>query len=491
MQADSTLARPTTRRGERTARSAVGWPAAIGGLVLLDALAILAAFALAYLIRFRTDLPIFREGTDDLDFYATVVVWALPAWLAIFAASRLYERRILFSGYREYARVGSACSAGALAIIVISFFYDTPNIARAWLLLVWVSSIALVWTARFAARRIVRRARAAGHLLTPTLIVGTDGEGHALAAQLRADPSSGVALIGFVEGSVPLGAEDVDGRPVLGGLADLEQIVSAYGVDQIVMANGALARDDMLELYRRFAHRADVELRMSSGLFEILATGVRVQHAGSVPLLSVDRVRITGVDAALKAILDYTLALSALVVLSPALVAIAIAVKIDTGGPIVYRRRVVGRSGRPFDAFKFCTMIADRRAAKVEPPFPDRRRADKTRTDPRVTRCGKFLRQTSLDELPQLWNVLRGEMSLIGPRMVAADEIGRYGKWQLNLLTVKPGITGPWQVRGRSDIPYEERVRLSTEYIRNYSIWLDLQILLQTIPVVLRARGAY
>ena len=136
-------------------------------------------------------------------------------------------------------------------------------------------------------------------------------------------------------------------------------------------------------------------------------------------------------------------------------------------------------------------MLPERRQVTLPTTFPDRRRTEKPRDDPRVTRVGKLLRRTSLDELPQLVNVLRGEMSLIGPRMVSPDEIELYGKMQLNLMTVKPGITGPWQVRGRADIKYAERVRLSTEYIRNYSIWLDLQILLQTVPVVLKGKGAY
>jgi exopolysaccharide biosynthesis polyprenyl glycosylphosphotransferase len=328
-------------------------------------------------------------------------------------------------------------------------------------------------------------------LITRALVIGTNGEGAALAEQLVGNPGGGVGVVGFVEGSAPASTSLVSGLPVVGKLADLEQLIPAYKVELIVIATGALARDDMLDLYGQFAHREDVELRMSSGLFEILATGVRIQHAGAVPLMTIDRVRITGVDAVLKSLLDYTIALTLVIVLLPVLLLLAIGVKLDSGGPVIYRRRVMGRSGKPFDAFKLCTMIPDRRKAQLATTFPDRRLVDKSSGDPRVTRFGRFLRRSSLDELPQLINVLRGEMSLIGPRMVSPDEIERYGKWQLNLLTVKPGITGPWQVRGRSDIPYEERVRLSTEYIRNYTIWLDLEILLQTAPAILKGRGAY
>jgi len=473
------------------ARYSIGWPIVIAAMVLLDSVALLAAFAIAYVIRFRLMLPLFRDGSDAVDFYTSVVGWALPLWLVLFACWRLYDRRALFSGYSEYARAGSACSAGALAIVLISFLYDMPNIARAWLLLVWVGSIGLVWTMRFLVRRIVDWLRTQGHLLTPTLIVGTNGEAISLAEQLVRDPSSGVRVLGMVAGSSPARATHLFGVPIVGALSDLEDLVSERRVEQIVIATGALARKDVLKLYERFAHREDVELRMSSGLFEVLTTSVRVQHAGPVPLMALDRVRITGVDAALKALFDYVIAVTLLLLLSPLLLLLAAVVMLDAGSPVIYRRRVVGRSGRPFDAFKFRTMIADRRHHLLPTTFPDRRQIDKSRVDPRITRVGRFLRRSSLDELPQLFNVLRGEMSLIGPRMVSPDEIDRYGKWQLNLLTVKPGITGPWQVRGRSDIEYDDRVRLSTDYIRNYSIWLDLQILLQTVPVVLKGKGAY
>lgn len=212
-----------------------------------------------------------------------------------------------------------------------------------------------------------------------------------------------------------------------------------------------------------------------------------------MPLMTPQRVRITEVDAFMKMSLDYVGAAIGLLVLSPILLGIAVLVKLDSPGPIFHRRRVLGRGGKPFDAFKFRTMVVN--ADEVLRNDPDLYEAFihgyKLKVDPRVTRIGRALRRTSLDELPQLINVLRGEMSLVGPRMISPDEATRYGKWQLNLLTVKPGITGPWQVQGRSEIPYDERVRLSMHYIRNYSIWLDLGILLRTVMVVVRGEGAY
>ncbi len=212
-----------------------------------------------------------------------------------------------------------------------------------------------------------------------------------------------------------------------------------------------------------------------------------------MPLISPERARVTGASAFFKTTLDYFGAFCALVVLSPLLLLAALLVKLDSPGPAIHRRRVLGRGGKPFDAFKLRTMVAN--ADEVLASDPHLRDAfekgHKLKADPRVTRVGRFLRRASLDELPQLVNVLRGEMSLVGPRMIAPEEASRYGEWQPILLTLKPGITGPWQVNGRSDIPYDERVRLSMHYIRNYSIWLDLHILLRTVLVVLRGGGAY
>jgi lipopolysaccharide/colanic/teichoic acid biosynthesis glycosyltransferase len=232
---------------------------------------------------------------------------------------------------------------------------------------------------------------------------------------------------------------------------------------------------------------------MSSGLYEIITTGLSVKELAYVPLVGVNRVRLTGVEMVIKAALDYALAVPAVLVLSPLLAGLALLVRLDSPGPIIHRRRVMGVNGRQFDAFKFRTMRQD--GDEILAQRPDLRAelalTHKLKDDPRVTRVGRFLRRYSLDELPQLFNVLRREMSLVGPRMISPAEMTRYQQWGINLLTVHPGITGLWQVSGRSEIGYEERVRLDMHYIRNWNLWLDLQLLWQTIPAVLRARGAY
>ena len=476
-----------------SARGARQWHVVIAGLIVMDLLALGAAFAIAYLIRFKTGLPFLATPPNHVAFYSSVLLWAAPLWLGVFVLYRLYDRRDLFADFQEYARVVNACSCGMMATVVLGFLGRTLEISRGWLLLVWVLSILFICTARFAVRRLVAWARRDGWLVTRTVVVGANEEGRALVQQFRSHPGSGTQVVGFVDNTVCPGTVVEDHLVSLGTLQSLEQVVRDQRVNEIVVAMTAVTRDDLLFLYRTFGHAEEVEVRLSSGLFEILTTGVRVQETSRVALMTPQRVRITGVDAALKLIVDYTVAFLSLLALSPIVVVVALLVKLDSPGPVLYRRRVLGRSGRPFDAFKFRTMVVDADAV-LAADVPLRAAFEtgyKLKVDPRVTRVGRILRRTSVDELPQLVNVLRGEMSLIGPRMIAPDEASRYGKWLLNLLTVKPGITGPWQVRGRSDIPYDERVRLSMHYIRNYSLWMDLEILLRTVPAVLRSAGAY
>jgi exopolysaccharide biosynthesis polyprenyl glycosylphosphotransferase len=474
-------------RGSRT------WGLVILGLLALDAAAIGGAFVLAYLIRFGTGIPLLDTPDHNLVFYTSIAFWAVPAWLALFALYHLYDRRQLFTGIQEYTRAANACTAGLVAIVLVSFLDVTLTISRGWLLLTWVFAILLVASGRFGARRILRHLHRAGRLVVPTVIVGSNEEARALAEQFLADPGGGTRVLGFIDKEHAIGTPVVGDLTVLGNLGALEHLVREHGVREVIIAPTAMAREDLLHIFRRLGHSDQVELRLSSGLFEVLTTSVTVQERSGVPLLTPQRVRITGVDAFLKTSLDYALSAGALIALSPLLLVLGLLIKVDSPGPLLHRRRVVGRNGKLFDAFKLRTMIVDseRRQERQPIEFPDRRGSQKVKMDPRITRLGRFLRRTSLDELPQLLNVLRGEMSLVGPRMIAPEETRRYGKWGLNLLTVKPGITGPWQVRGRGELQYQERVRLSMHYIRNYSIWADVEIMLRTVGVVLKGTGAY
>jgi len=450
------------------------------------------AFAAAYVLRFRVDLPLLEAVPYSSQFYSSVVFLTVPAWLLLFALLGLYDRRRTLSGSREYVAIVQGTLAGMQAVAVAAFLEPNLQISRGWLLLAGALAVLLVASERFLARRAVRLLRRRGLFQVLGLIVGANEEGQALADQLLQTERSGLRLLGFLDDRLPAGTR-VGALAVLGALADLPTYLADGRVGQLVIAPTAVTREQLLDLYRRYGSDDQLDLTMSSGLFEMLTTGVEVQEQAMVPLLRPRQVRITGLDAFLKGTLDYVGAGVGLLALGPLLLLLCLLVRLDSPGPIFHRRLVLGRGGKLFHALKLRTMVvdADERLAR-DPELAERFAAGfKLKEDPRVTRVGRWLRRTSLDELPQLWNVLRGQMSLVGPRMITAEELPRYGPWQLNLLTVKPGITGPWQVQGRADLSYEDRVLASMHYIRNYAIWLDLAILLRTIPAVLRQRGAY
>lgn len=464
-------------------------------LLVVDALAIASGFVVAYLLRFHSGLPFrYVDPASLLHFYRNLVFWLIPVWLGMFALFRLYDRRVLLGGTQEYVKVVNASSFGMMLVVFASFLEPGFVIARGWLLLAWAFVTVFVGFTRFFIRRTVYSLRLRGYFTRRAVIVGADAEAQAIAEQLASAPNAGLRVIGFLDDARPVDEEVTPGLRVLGSTDLLESLLRDGEVCEIILVSTAISRERLLGIFQAFGTSKEVELRLSSGLFEIMTTGVQVREVGHVPLLSINRVRLTAIDALLKGVLDYSVALVGLVVLSPILLPIAVLIKTSSPGAVFYRRRVVGLGGREFDAFKFRTMVQDADAVLNGDPEL-RRRLDegnhKLKDDPRITPVGRFLRRTSMDELPQLLNVLRGEMSLVGPRMITVEEQQRYGKWRTNLLTVKPGITGLWQVSGRADLSYDERVRLDMRYIRNYSIWLDLHLLVETIPAVLRGVGAY
>ena len=463
------------------------------GLIVTDILMVLFGFWLAYFFRFEVDLNwYFQPEIVPLDFYRQITFFLAPIWLIILALFGLYHFKHLFAGMREYALVFNACTFGMMLLILYIFFVE-ENIARGWVLLSWLFVSFTVLLGRFGFRRLVQYMRSQGRFLTAVLVVGANEEGRAIVEQLKTNPKAGIWLAGILDDNLEPGSELTPGIPVLGSIDSIERIVRNHGIQEIIIVSTALPREKLIQLFEVFGVSDDLTIRLSSGLYELLTTSVEVQEIGNVPLLSINKVRLTGADVALKAMLDLIIAGLVLLLSWPLMVIIAIAIKFNSPGPIFYRRRVVGVGGKPFYAFKFRTMYvdADERLARDPELRHQFEKNFKLKDDPRITRVGQFLRRTSLDELPQLFNVLLRQMSLVGPRMITQDELVRYGKWRMNLSTVKPGITGLWQVSGRSDVSYEERVMLDMYYIRNYSIWLDLHLLYQTVPAVLKSRGAY
>ena len=395
---------------------------------------------------------------------------------------------------QEYALVFNSTTAGMIILMAAGFFEPTFIFARGWLVLAWTFAVFFTITARFWIRRIVYLLRKRGYFVSLALIVGANNEGISLADQLMRWNTSGLHVVGFVDKKLPIGTPVHQNLKVLGPVERLEEIIHKFHVEELILASSAISsRDSMVDIFMQYGINSGVTVRMSSGLYEIMTTGLTVKEFAFVPLVGIDPVRLRGGDQVLKSLLDYSLAIPCILLISPLMLLIALAIKLDSPGPVLHLRKVMGMNGKKFFAYKFRTMQVNGDQLLETHPLLKKELAEnhKLKEDPRVTRVGKFLRKTSLDELPQLFNVLRREMSLVGPRMISPEETEKYTKWELNLMTVRPGITGLWQVSGRSDVSYSERVRLDMYYIRNWSIWFDLQLLIQTLPAVLKRRGAY
>jgi exopolysaccharide biosynthesis polyprenyl glycosylphosphotransferase len=463
-------------------------------LACTDAIALAIAFQFAFWIRFDLQMTLAPEIVPPPEFYPNLIALLVPTWILVFLTFNLYNLQMTLGGSAEYAKVFNACTTCGMILIIMAFFVPHFVVSRAWLVFSWLSGFFLVSLTRFWNRRLVYFLRSHGYFLTPSAIVGINGEAAALAFDLGDWRSSGLRVLGLVsshDNAKPAGDSNL---PLLGNVQDIKQIIAANGIEDLIVAITSLSRDELLRLGENVNGIPNVNLRLSSGLYELLTTGVTVKKLGTVPLLSVNKMRLTPEEIYVKTLLDYILTLIIVVAALPVYLLLSALVKLDSPGPVFYRRRVLGVSGRQFDAIKFRTMY--RNADELLRNKPELRlqlqNDHKLKNDPRVTRIGRLLRKFSLDELPQLFNVILGQMSLVGPRMITAAEAEKYGFQKLNLLTVKPGLTGLWQVSGRSDLSYDARVRLDLYYIRNYSVWLDLQILfVQTLPAILRGRGAY
>jgi len=471
------------------------WVLYIATLILSDILMTFLAFWLAYYFRF----VLFEKFFDQSAFVSfstySFLLYTVPfLWLVIFGINGLYAKDTLLGGTQEYSMVFRSAGEGFLLIVVAGFLGPSLVVARGWLVMTWAFSFFFVALARFSLRRIVYSLRKHGFFMTTAVIVGANQEGRWLAEQLLKWETSGLHLVGFVDKKTPATFPLFHDLVSLGTVEQLGEIIERYNVGEVILASSAIStRDYLLEIFRKYGVSDKVNIRMSSGLYEILTTGLTVNEFAYVPLVYVNKVRLTGSDTAMKLILDYVLTVVALTLLSPFLLLITLLVRLSSPGPVIHRRLVMGLNGKQFHAYKFRTMLHN--GNEVLDKHPELKeelaRNHKLKNDPRVTRIGAFLRKFSLDELPQLFNVIRREMSLVGPRMISPEEVTMYKQFDMNLLTVLPGITGVWQVSGRSDISYEERVRLDMYYIRNWSIWLDLQLLYQTVPAVLKGRGAY
>jgi exopolysaccharide biosynthesis polyprenyl glycosylphosphotransferase len=442
-----------------------------------DLVALLVAYVATYAVADRVGhLP---PVSAPSWFLIGLAVVAVPVWVAVFTAYHLYENdslKISVASFDEVRDIFHAMLAGSLFFLVLS--QGLRHLAGWWVYsaveaaLFLISALVLVPFARGSIRswlfpRLMQPRR--------TLIVGSGPEAKLVHRKLEAHPEYGLEVVGFLNGQ-----GDAELGPILGSPSDVAAVVDELEIDRVLLASSVASHEEMLDMVRT-VRRPDVQVSIVPRYFEIFTSHATLDDVEGMPVVTLPPMRLGRSSRLLKRGFDVSVSGLALVLLSPLLAAIALAIRL-------------GRNGCTFQIAKFRSMFVGaeeqrhtvRHLNEVDGPLFKAKAGD-----PRVTRIGSFLRRTSLDELPQLWNVLRGDMSLVGPRPFVVYEADQITGWANRRLDMTPGITGLWQVLGRNDIPFDEMVKLDYLYVTNWSLWWDLKILCQTIPVVLGKRGAY
>ncbi|MFB6612107.1 sugar transferase [Agromyces sp. NPDC056379] len=437
-------------------------------------------------------------GPNILDEMATERIGApvaiAAAWLFALVAFRTREPHILGGGALEYKRVLNA-SATTVGVVAIVFLVAQPPNVRWYLGIGAPVGVAGLLAGRWLWRRWLYTERRRGRFLSRAIVVGSRIDAEYVACQIAHDTGAGFVVVGAAIDEGDSSEFTADGRsiPVFDGIAAAAAAAAALHADAVIVTGQYNSAGDAIRQLSWALEGTATELVLSSRLTDVAGPRIHFRPVAGLPLIQVEIPQFDGGKHALKRGFDVIAALLGLIAIAPILIAIAVAIKLDGPGPILYMQERIGRDGKTFRLLKFRSMVPG--ADQVRTELLERNEAAgllfKLKDDPRVTRIGRFLRQHSLDELPQLWNVLRGEMSMVGPRPPLAEEVDRYSEQVHRRLLIKPGLTGLWQVSGRSDLSWEESVRLDLYYVENWSLTGDLMLIWRTVRVVVRSVGAY
>ena len=447
-----------------------------------DLLCGLLAGGLAVLVRFG-------EVTPDVAPYRTLSL-ALPLlWVGVLGLNRAYGARLIGVGSEEFRRV-TQCGFLLTAGVAITAYVTKTDLARGYVVLALPLVTFLTLVCRYILRRRLHRMRARGLCMRRVVAVGHQGSIADLIRRFRREPYHGMQI---VAACLPRGddTESVEAVPVLGDFSEVPLVVCQASADTVAVL--ACPELDGTAL-RRLAWRLEktrTDLVVAPALMEVAGPRTTIRPVAGLPLLHVEHPELSGVRQLLKNLFDRAAAVLALAVLAPVMAGLALAVRATSPGPALFRQTRVGRDGVEFTILKLRTMSRDAEHLKIHLVGDRDGVLFKIKNDPRVTPLGGWLRRHSLDELPQLFNVLLGHMSLVGPRPPLPEEVAGYGDDVRRRLVVRPGMTGLWQVNGRSDLSWEESVRLDLRYVENWSLTLDLQILWKTCSAVARGSGAY
>jgi exopolysaccharide biosynthesis polyprenyl glycosylphosphotransferase len=461
-------------------------------LLLADLVGLVAAFVLAELVAAATT---FGPDAVARDAEFGVFVVSLPLWIVVAKLYGLYERdeeRTDHSTTDDFSGVFHMITVCTGLFAFGSYLTQLAHPGIYKLTTFWAAAIVFVSCGRALARGYCRRHVA---YLQNTVVVGAGDVGQLIGKKMLKHPEYGLNLVGFVDDAPKERREDLEHLTLLGPLDRLPGLVRVFDIERVVIAFSQDSHERTLELVRSLKD-LDVQIDVVPRLFELVGPNFDIHSVEGIPLLGLPPARLSRSSRLLKRTFDVALTIPGLLVLAPVFAVIALLIKRDSPGPVLFRQVRMGCNGRTFRIWKFRTMTADADERKPEFAHLNQHlqnggdpRMFKIPNDPRVTRVGKWLRRYSLDELPQLFNVLRGEMSLVGPRPLILDEDQYVLEWARQRLNLKPGCTGPWQVQGRSRIPFEEMIKLDYLYVTSWSLSRDLKLICKTLPVLASCRA--
>ncbi|HXZ05611.1 MAG TPA: sugar transferase [Ktedonobacteraceae bacterium] len=483
-------------------------------MIILDAILVIVSFRLAYHLRYevffnnqllatfrynlqgiennsQTTLKITPDALTPFNYFQSLEIGIVIGLILIFTFRGLYRIRLTGTWFRQVWTIVSSTTLGLAFLITYYFIFQPISNSRLLVPFIWATAIIILCFARLIVSSIMGILYRLGLGETRLLVVGSGRLGKMIMQHIVANPNLGYNIVGFLH-DMNEPPSDFGRFKMLGTLDDLGLVIRSMQIDEVIIALPSYLHQQSIRSVR-LCERLGTSFKLVPDLYELSLSRIDMEAIEGIPLIGIKQVSINSLQGFVTRLVDIIVALLILIIGFPIWLCIALAIAVSTPGGILYKQTRVGLAGRPFKVYKFRSMYknADARLADLISLNEAHGPLFKIKDDPRITPIGRFLRHTSFDEIPQLFNVIKGEMSLVGPRPALPEEVAQYDELQRGRLAVKPGMTGLWQIRGRSDISFDEGVLMDLYYIENWSLRLYFQTLLRTIPVVIFGRGAY
>jgi exopolysaccharide biosynthesis polyprenyl glycosylphosphotransferase len=464
-------------------------------LIISDAIFLALSFYFSYFLRFKTGAIAELNKTYFIEknyfFYSLVFI---VASILIFFIFNLYDRDRIYKGSGYYSRLFRVVFINIIVIIFVGYIFEQFTFSRKWILLLALFNLVLVFFGRFSVEIITQKLIKKYGIIPRTLIVGIGENARRIENSLKKYSKENDIILGHVDRKQRIDKDKQYSKAftILGYLENLKEIIYKNNIQRVIISSPEFKYDEILDILEKLKG-LDITVLLFPGFFEFSLRRLSVREIGGVPLMQVANIGFFGINLFLKNLIDYVLGVILFIFFILIYLVVGFMIKINSKGPVFFKQKRMTKDCKIFHMYKFRTMYIDAEERLKE--LAKCNEADgplfKMKNDPRITKVGRFLRRFSIDEIPQIINVLKGDLSLVGPRPPLPVEVQKYNDWEIKRMNVKQGLTGLWQVSGRSDLSFEEMARLDLYYIQNWSIEMDIKIIIKTIPTMLFGKGAY